>query len=277
MDVVLPPGPGWSGIHLTGRRSAGDTSGVEAAGAVVVKRSYRASGGALAPDAAGEGIVLADSFTTDGDGSPWQTVEGDTAIRKRNGDLIVLGAPPPNQTGSVHLGGTVWLRRNGPAGSDVDLGRNLFGWHPKQDAARLNDARMLTQPQPDSPGDRLDRFHNAQRRAGNPVTFSRQAALPDSGSVAVRHGANPGDPDISVLDFSYAFPALRLTLFLAEPGVPDREERWCPHEFGDLDFDTLIIRPGTSATVSAVWRQSWPLAAAAPDRLRRAVVSEGGA
>lgn len=271
MDVVLPPGAGWSGIHLTGRRSLGDTNGTETAGAVVIKRSFRVAGGALTADAAGEAIVLADSFTLDGDDRPWQLVEGDTAIRKRNGDVIVLGAH--NDHGRVSLGGTTWLERNGAAGSDVDLGRNLFGWHPKHASVRYNDARMLTS-EPDAPGDRLDRFFNARRRQGAPVTTSRQAALPDSAAVAVRHGPSF---DVAVLDFSYAFPALTLTLFLAEPGVPDREERWCPHDFGTLDLDTLVIRPAAPATVSAVWRQSWPLAAAAPDRLRRAHVAEGGA
>ena len=270
MDVVLPQGPGWSGIHLTGRRSAGNTNGTELAAAVVVKRSFRVTGGALAADVAGEAIVLADTLSNEG-GNPWQVVEGDTAIRKLSGDVIVLGMP--HQQGRVSVGGTVWLQRNGAAGSDADLGRNLFGWHPKHDPARHNDARMLT-PDPEAAGDRLDRFYNARRRQAAPVTTSRQDALPDSASVAVRHGPLF---DVAVLDFSYAFPQLALTLFLAEPGVPDREERWCPHDFGTLDLDTLVIRPAAPATVSAVWRQSWPVAAAAPDQLRRARVIEGGA
>lgn len=277
MDVVLPPDAGWSGIHLAGRRSSGDTSGVEAAGAVIVKRSFRVTGGALAPDAAGEKIVLADSFTTDGDGNPWQLVEGDTAVRKRSGDLIVLGAPPAHQVGSASIGGTMWLRRSGAAGNDVDLGRNLFGWHPKHDPLRRNDGRMLT-TEPGGAGDRLDRFYNARRRVAGIVTNSREAPLPASGTIAVRHGAaDPADPDIAVIDFGYAFPALRLTLFLAEPGVPDREARWCPHDFGGLALDTLIVRVGAPTSVSAVWRQSWPLAAATPTMLRRALVQEGGA
>lgn len=276
MEVVLPPGAGWSGIHLTGRRSVGTTQAVEAAGAVVVKRSFRVTGGALTPDAAGETIVLADSIVPDGDGNAWQTREGDTVIAKANGDVIVLGAPSATG-GRVRLGNSDWLKRGGPAGDDVDFAANLFGWHPKHDPARWHDTRMLTS-EPEEPGDRLDRFFNAQRRPGGIVGTSTAAPLPAAASVAVRHhGDDPGDSDIAVLDFAYAFTPLRVTLMLAEPGVPDRKERWCPHDFGAATLDTLVVRPGSPATLSAVWRASWPVAAAPPAQLRQAVVTEEAA
>ena len=277
MEVVLPPGAGWSGLHLTGLRSAGATNGTEAAGAVVVKRRFRVQGTALVPDAA-QPILLADAFVTDDEGNGWQTAEGETAIRKADGDVIVLGAAPPsNRGGFVRVGAATWLSRTGAPGDDVDLAANLFGWHPKHDPARFNDTRMLTS-EPDSAADRLDRFFNAQRRAGGTVTAATRAALPEGASIAVRHrAADSGDPDIAVLDFTYDLPPLALTLMIAEPGVPDRKERWCPHAFGAASLDTLVIRPGNPSTVAALWRASWPAAAAPVATLRQAVVTEGTA
>lgn len=274
MEVVLPPGPGWSGAFLSGKRGAGNTNAVEDAAAVIVKRSFTVAGGALVPDGTGAAIALVDTVRLQGNTTPWTTVESDAALAKWHGDVIVLGSvPAPACASFVEIAGNAWLERAGaPPQSDLDLTENLFGWHPRAATARRSDARMVT-GEATAPGDRYDRFHNAQRRPDGEVTRATQAALPAAATVAVRHRRTGGETDdIAVLDFAYAFPPLTLTLFLAERGQPDRAARWCPHVQGAMVFDTLILRPA-AATASALWRRSWALAAIGPDVLRRAAVS----
>ncbi|HEX8127035.1 MAG TPA: hypothetical protein VF548_15780 [Allosphingosinicella sp.] len=273
--VELPSGPGYSGAFVRGPRSAGETDAVEEAGAVIVKRAFTVAGGALAPDPAGETINFIDSIKLV-DSTPWVTVENDLAVAKRSGDLIVLGGKAPGRGGSASIGATAWLVRGDSPGDDVDLADNLFGWHPRSSAARLDDARMLN-GQGSAPGDRYDRFQNAQRRAVPPVTLSHAGPLPAQGIVKIAHSKiAPESEDPLLLTFSYSMPALSLTLLVHEGRGPDRDTRWCPHDQGPMVFDTLVVRPATGKA-AALWRKSWLWGDPGAETLRRAVVSEGGA
>jgi hypothetical protein len=275
MMVELPSGPGYSGTFVRGPRSAGDTNAVEEAGAVIVKRAFSIAGGALTPDAGGEAINLTDTIHVV-DPTPWVVIENDLAIAKRHGDLIVLGGKAAGRGGAAAIDGTTRLRRGDGDGTDFDLATNLFGWHPRAQPARRNDARMTT-GQPSAASDRFDRFQNAQRRATGAVSLSLAAALPVQGTVRVTHEKiAPETEDPVLLTFSYAMPALSLTLFVHEGRGPDRDTRWCPHGQGTMVFDTLVVRPATGK-VAALWRKSWRWGAPGADTLRRALVSEGGA
>lgn len=275
MMVELPSGPGYSGVFVRGPRSAGDTNAVEDAGAVIVKRAFTIAGGALAPDAGGETINFTDTIHVV-DPTPWVVVENDLAVAKRHGDLIVLGGKAAGRGGAAKIGNTIWLQRNQESDGDFDLETNLFGWHPRAHTARLNDARMTT-GQGTQPGDRYDRFQNARRRAGGTVTVSRADALPAQGAVKITHNKiNAETEDPVLLSFSYAMPALSLTLLVHEGRGPDRDTRWCPHVQGPMIFDTMVVRPATGK-VAALWRRSWRWGAPGADTLRRARVSEGGA
>jgi len=271
--VELPPGAGYSGAFVRGPRSAGESNAVEEAGAVIVKRAFTIAGGALAPDPSGEAINFTDTIKVVGS-TPWVTVENDLAVAKRHGDLIVLGGKAAGRGGAAAIGATTWLARSDPAGTDVDLAENLFGWHPRAGSARLNDARMVN-GQASAASDRYDRFQNAQRRAIAPVSVSHAGALPAQATVRITHSRiAPETEDPVLLTFSYAMPALSLTLLVHEGRGPDRDTRWCPHVQGAMTFDTMVVRPATGR-VAAVWRRSWRWGSPGAETLRRAVVSEG--
>jgi hypothetical protein len=275
MKVELPSGPGYSGIFVRGLRSAGDTNAVEQAGAVIVRRTYSVAGGALTPDAGGETVVMADTINVIGS-TPWVVTENDLAISKRHGDVIVLGGKAAGRGGAVTFDGSVRLRRGTADSADFDLQTNLFGWHPRNDPPRLDDARMTT-GQPSAASDRYDRFQNAQRRATDAIAIALPNPLPAHAAVKVtqtKMGSETQDPVL--MSFSYAMPALSLTLYVHEGRGPDRDTRWCPHPGGAMVFDTLVVRPATGK-VAALWRQSWRWGSPGADTLRRAVVSEGSA
>jgi hypothetical protein len=275
MKVELPSGPGYSGIFVRGLRSAGDTNAVEEAGAVIVRRTYSVAGGALTPDAGGETVVMADTINVIGS-TPWVVVENDLAVSKRFGDVIVLGGKAAGRGGAVTLDGTVKLRRSAADFPDFDLQTNLFGWHPRSDPARLDDARMTT-GQPSAASDRYDRLLFGVRRAEDPIAIAFPSALPAHAAVKVTQTRiAPETEDPVLMSFNYAMPALSLTLFVHEGRGPDRDTRWCPHPAGTMVFDTLIVRPATGKA-AALWRKSWPWGAPGADTLRRAVVSEGSA
>ncbi|HEX8468586.1 MAG TPA: hypothetical protein VF620_12355 [Allosphingosinicella sp.] len=273
--VELPSGPGYSGAFVLGLRSLGDTNATERAGAVIVRRAFTISGGVLGADRAVEPINMADTIQIV-DSTPWVTLENDLAVTKRHGDLIVLGGRAPGRGGTVAIDGAARLRRGAGDDGDFDLAANLFGWHPRTDPPRKDDARMLAGGPP-AAGDRLDRFNNAQRRATGSVSLALAAPLPGQGIVRITHSKiAPETEDPVLLSFSYTMPALSLTLYLHEGRGPDREPRWCPHDQGAMTFDTLVVRPA-AGTAAALWRKSWPWGAPGADTLRRAVVSEGGA
>lgn len=284
MDVVLPPGPGYSATFVRGLRSAGQTNEVEESGAVIVKRSYVIAGGTLVPDAAGDELVLADCLDVRDD-VPWVTYESELAVAKHHGDVIVLGGRDPERGAWVTVDDVEHLRRSAssddPEGrADEDLEDNLFGWHPRSQRDRRRDARMVTdtpdRPPTTSAGDRYDRFHNAQRRHGGSVTTSRQAALPERASIEVKRSRIGAETeDQTLVSVSYDLPPLALTLYVHRGRGPDRATRWCPEARPPLVLDTLVLRP-VPAQAHALWRGSWRWGEPGADALRRAVVTEGG-
>jgi hypothetical protein len=275
MLVELPSAPGYSGAFVLGLRSLGDSNATQKAGSVIVKRAFAIAGGVLGPEGAAEPIALADTIQTV-NSVPWVTNENDLAVAKRHGDLVVLGGRAPGRGGTVAIDGVARLRRGPGDDGDFDLAANLFGWHPRTDPTRRDDSRMLAGG-PAAPGDRLDRFNNAQRRATGSVSLAVAAPLPGQGMVRITHGKiAPETEDPVLVSFGYAMPALSLTLYLHEGRGPDRAPRWCPHHQGAMAFDTLVIRPA-EGKASALWRTSWPWGAPGADSLRRAVVSEGSA
>jgi hypothetical protein len=283
MEVLLPPGPGYSGLFVRGLRGVANSNAVEEAGAVIVKRSFAITGGALVPDAGGDKLALADSLETH-ENRPWVTYESELALAKQSSDIIVLGGRAPARWAWVKLGATVWLKRDDQAqdpanDTDRDLEQNLFGWHPRGQIARRNDARMVTDrpddPPTTAPSDRYDRFQNAQRRLGGSIKISHAGTLPSQGSITVLRA--PADDEASqteLLDVSYDFPQLSLTLFIHHGRGPDRDTRWCPEAQPPLVLDTIVLRP-TLAKAHALWRRSWPWGAPGEDTLRRAQVIEG--
>ncbi|MGK6353922.1 hypothetical protein ACMGDH_01695 [Sphingomonas sp. DT-207] len=284
MEVLLPPGPGYSALFIRGLRGVANSNAVEEAGAVIVKRSFAIAGGALIPDAGGDKLELADKLEVHDD-LPWVTYESELALTKASGDIVVLGGRSPAQWAWVKLGTTVWLKRDDQAQdpdgeTDRDLQQNLFGWHPRSQTARRNDARMVTD-RPESPttaaSDRYDRFQKAQRRQGGSIKISHQGVLPTHGNIVVlRAPDDDEDNQTELLDVSYDFPQLSLTLFIHHGRGPDRDTRWCPEAQPPLVLDTIVLRP-TLAKAHALWRRSWRWGEPGEDTLRRAQVTEGDA
>jgi hypothetical protein len=285
MEVLLPSGPGYSALFVRGLRGVASSNAVEEAGAVIVKRSFAIAGGALVPDAGGDKLELADKLEVHDD-RPWVTYESELALAKSSGDIIVLGGRSPARWAWVKIGATVWLKRDDqiqdPGGdADRDLEQNLFGWHPRSQVARRNDARMVTD-RPDAPpttaaSDRYDRFQNARRRQGGSIKVSREGALPSQGNMVVlRAPDDDEDNQTELLNVSYDLPPLELTLFIHHGRGPDRDTRWCPEPQPPLVLDTIVLRPEL-AKAHALWRRSWRWGVPGADTLRRALVSEGAA
>lgn len=282
MNIELPTTPGYAGAFLRGLRSAGDTPATEEAGGVVLRRIFSINGGILVPAVGvSDTIAFADSVVL-ASGAPWVSYESEAALAKRHGDLIVMGGRDATRGGWVLLDTTEWLRRDATSGgSDDDLARNLFGWHPRAEVSRRDDARTLKldphTPASPQPGDRFDRFQNAQRRLGLGVSTSREATLPTQATVQIVHERKaPETADPVMLTVSYHFFAPHVTLYLHHGTGPDRKPRWCPHDQGAMLFDTLVLKPDAMQAI-ALWRLSWRWGDPGADALRRIVVTEGAA
>jgi hypothetical protein len=284
MNVELPSAPGYAGAFVRGWRSVGNTSAIEQAAGVVVRRGFTIVDGAFHADARARAeIAMGDTIVLDSDNVAWVSYESEAALAKFYGDVIVIGARDAERGGWVSFGINERIRR--PAGAapprDDDLRRNLFGFHPRAEISRSNDARTLPQtpnaaPAP-LPGDRLDRFSNAQRRDGVGGVIVSPGPIPVTGEVTVTQGPSASDPQSrTVAQATYDLTPPRVTLFLHHGSGPDRAPRWCPHDQGAMTLDTLVLEPD-AGMASALWRLSWRWADIGADSLRRIVVSGGAA
>ncbi|MEV8467464.1 hypothetical protein AB0T83_11805 [Fluviibacterium sp. DFM31] len=283
MDTLFPTDTGYSARFIRGLRGAGPTA-TEDAGAAIVKRSFTVSAGALIPDAGGEAILEGDDVVIvddQGNTDPTDDLirvrrESDLVVRKNHGDVIVLGHHGGDIGGRVEIdsgsGAQTWLTRTAGANNagDPDTQVNLFGWHPRDAATRLDEARpAFPDFDPASESGNLDHFWNAHRRTGGGFSaFSR--TYTSTGTVAIFHQAVDGS---KTFGFSYSFPTLTARYFAFCGCGPDREAFWGPVDLGAMTLDTLVIRPD-AATVSAVWRISWPWEQVPPDSYRRLEVRE---
>lgn len=270
METLFPTDTGYSGAFLRGLRGAGPTA-TEEAGAAVVKRSFAVVAGALVADAGGEAILQGDEVIGDR-----VARESDMVPRKSHGDVIVLGHHGGDAGGRVEIdpgsGAQTWLTRNAGAddSDDPDTEVNLFGWHPRGTEPRIAEARpAFPDFDPTSEAGDLDHFFNGHRRStGGFSAFGR--TYESSAEVAVFQTAAGGSPSF---EFAYAFPPLTARYFAWCGCGPDRAAYWGAVDLGPLALDTLVIRPD-AATVSAVWRISWPWGQVPEAHYRRLEVRE---
>ncbi len=289
MELVSPPLPGLSALYLEGHRRAPPGSPdapVERVGSVLVKRAYRIEGRRLVPDPDGEGLRLADEFqvmgtqesahlTEEVDGVEVPvfvqlrrvTREADLALFKPEGDLVVMGFHAPEAGGEVRVGDNRWMWR--PPSSDIpddpDTVANLFGWEPRESAARRLDGApslddldeypagvWLPPGLPELPGFR-NRFFNAYRREFRAAEWTVLPWFHSGATIRIT-----GGDGTEVVEFDLGPERVSGSIHWWCARGPDRRAFWCEHPLGDFPSDTLVVEPN-QGTACRMWRGVWRL------------------
>ncbi|WP_108259643.1 hypothetical protein [Mangrovicoccus ximenensis] len=302
MRIELPSGRPWGAMAMAGTTVAG---GERFSGILVVKSAYRLAGPAGSvremaehEDAGRHALVLADEGMTyvaegqadtdddgdiDGDDEPVDievldvTRESDIAPEKARTDIAVLGWLGTDE-GAVTVAGDIWIARSPGILPVRDLGRNLFGFHPRTEAGRmLAEDTDPWDPETDSlpvplPAHYTAAFQNFYRRsAGFSTPGNRNLAGLPAGAVVAVHQAEDASDD----GYAFRLPALSLSArYRVWCGHgPDLPRHWRIGQIGALRADTLIVDPGND-TAEILWRAAWPWAAEDPATYRSIQILE---
>ena len=178
------------------------------------------------------------------------TYEADIALEKRQVDIVVegfRGSVPVS--GSVTVDGTLWLNRSPVAPPGPDADRNLFGWHRRDEAGRIEDMTLNVADTDVATQDAA--FNNVYRRStGFTRLVADTASLPPGGRV-----------DIANADTTYSFTlpdqlGLQARYFTYCGHGIDKLPHWRPSALFDLRPDTLIVTQASNRAV-ILWRGGW--------------------
>ncbi len=288
MRIELPSGRPWGAMAMAGTTVTG---GERLSGILVVKAAYRLDGPAGSiremveqEDPARHALILADEGFGIGDapppadgGLPDVTREADIAPEKARTDIAVLGWLGTDQ-GAVTVAGDIWMARSPGIPPVRDLGRNLFGFHPRTEERRLLDEDpgawvKGVDPLPvPLPAPYTAAFQNFYRRSDDFSTPGNRNAAPlPAGAVVSVHQAEDAS------DAGYAF-RLPQTALAARYRVwcghgPDLPRHWRIGQIGALRADTLIVDPAND-TAEILWRAAWPWTAEDPATYRSIQILE---
>lgn len=299
MNIELPQTRPYDGLFVLGSR-LDDGGGAEEIGAIIVKAGYllTPSGGADThlmepdPDAAASALVMADEgvmFADPADGFD-VTREADIALYKPLADVVVEGFRVGLDIAGaeVRVNGAVWLTRTEDIDRDGDLddddvadleaasladrNRHLFGYQPRTENPRRQDADADPEDKPLSLADfdnYSNQFLNFHRRGGGFTAAAVSGALVAGQRIAVRKA---GADAFSV---TLTHPSLT-ALYRAWCGHgPDRAPFWTRVRLGAMRADTLILKPD-QGRAEVIWRAVWRWADAPKNSYRAVRVSEEG-
>ena len=297
MNVELPKTRPYGALFAVGTRlSAGGT--VETIGSVIVKAAFHltASGGsdthAMSTDTnpAASALVMTDQRNGND-----VTREADIAPYKPLADIAVEGflGGLDKQDVEVRVNGTLWLTRiqdinhDGvvdaadvaglPTSGVHDRNLHLFGYHPRAERLRQNDATIADPTNPANWPKSLDEFDyydnsflNFHRRS-NGFTASGNIAsqLGNGQRIAVRKAGS------DALTVTLPLPRLSAMYRIWCGHGPDKAPYWTHTALGAMHADTLILRPD-AANAEVVWRATWLWNAEPASSYRAIRVTEGG-
>lgn len=243
---------GYSSLFVAGWRRSPATGQIEQTGTLIVKRAYTIDrwAGALEPAQDPQRLFMADEPDEPaGAGAPGQALpryEHDLASFKPEADVVVLDYVASAGTPArVVVGGQIWLARTLGEGE-----RHLFGWSPRAEGPRHNQAGTFTD-QPTLPADFKNAFFCGYRRDAR--TAPAPPALPPGTRVVVERGAAPG------YGFTLRDDVGRAAFYTYAGAGPDREGQWRRHEL-PMVLDTLVVEPERDRC-ALVWRGVWPFGA----------------
>jgi hypothetical protein len=304
MNVELPQTRPYGAVFIVGNRLSGGT--VQTIGSIVVKAGFllTASGSADThvmtpdPDAGASALALADQGAPFADPVNGMDVsrEADIAPFKPLADIAVEGFVSGFgvDTGSaeVRVDNTTWLTRAANPGdlnaaSQADRGRHLFGYQPRSEDPRADEAgNPLSEPVPDplhptdfplraiTPLDDIVGYNNLvlnfhRRGGGFAASPSIANALMNGQRVIVRKAG------ADALSVTLALPPLTVLYRTWCGDGPDKAPYWTRKRLSAMQADTLILRPDASRA-EVIWRTVWPWHDEPIDSYRAVRVSEGG-
>ena len=295
MNVELPQTRPYDALFVVGTRLT--TGTVETIGTIIVKAGYllTASGGAdthaMTPDPApaGSALVLADQATPVTDGVDVSR-EADIAPYKPLADIAVEGfrAGLDINGAEIRIDDTIWLTRVDDINQDGtltaadvaglsapsvnDRNRHLFGYQPRTESPRQDDAKAAANTTPKSLAEfshYANGFLNFHRRGGG---FAASAAI----GSAVQQGQRVTVRKAGATALSVTLPIPSLTaLYRTWCGDgPDKAPYWTRKSLGPMRADTLILRPD-SGKAEVIWRATWHWVDEPADSYRSIRVTEG--
>lgn len=279
MKTIFPAATGFSGKLLVGARRHPGSEAAEQVGAFVLKRLYRLSGSSLIPEEDATGIRMADELITVAhEGNDYQITdyESDLAVFKPLADVIVRGHYSASQTCRLQVtppgsSAQLWFSRSGGVPdypdlgiTDLDAGRNMFGWELRQVSPRKDLAVDSDDNPPASAPVFSNLFFNAYRRAFAQGGFPA-SQLPSGARITIERGAQ-------TLHFQLGTEQVRCHLSIHDGISPDKPRFWCRHAMTPIRLDTLVVSPDINE-VYTLWRGTWPYDHYPADRYRQLEVT----